>query len=51
LELKIVRISSSSHPKPAAIAGGQTAIRWAEIAEECAARFVAMSQTIEEQDL
>jgi len=43
-----VRISSSSHPKPAAIAGGQTAIRWAEIVEACAVRVVAMNHIAEE---
>ena len=51
MELKIALVPSFSHHKPAAIAGGQTAIRWAEIVEVCAVRVVAMSQTTEEEDL
>jgi len=51
LKLEIARIPSFSYHKPAAIAGAQTAIRWAEIVEEFSVRVVAMSQTTEEEDL
>jgi hypothetical protein len=46
----MARILSFSYPKPAAIAGTQAAIRWAEIVEACAVRVVSMNQMAEEED-
>ena len=47
----MARILSFSYPKPAAIAGTQAAIRWAEIVEACAVRVIAINQIADEEDL